>query len=90
LNAEDVTCDLLVAGSGAAGFATALTAHLQGLDVIMVEKAPLFGGRTAYSAGVVWIPITAAQPQPASPTRAKPRSTIWHTTSAIGWTGRGP
>jgi succinate dehydrogenase/fumarate reductase flavoprotein subunit len=61
LNAEDVTCDLLVAGSGAAGFATALTAHLQGLDVIMVEKAPLFGGRTAYSAGVVWIPINAAQ-----------------------------
>jgi hypothetical protein len=32
-----------------------------GLDVIMVEKAPLFGGRTAYSAGVVWIPINAAQ-----------------------------
>lgn len=60
MNADDVTCDVLVAGSGAAGFATALTAHLQGLDVIMVEKAPLFGGRTAYP-GVVWIPINAAQ-----------------------------
>jgi len=61
LNAEGVTCDVLVAGSGAAGFATALTAHLEGLDVIMVEKAPLFGGTTAYSAGVVWIPINSAQ-----------------------------
>ena len=56
-----VTCDVLVAGSGAAGFATALTAQLQGLDVIMVEKAPLFGGTTAYSAGVVWIPVNAVQ-----------------------------
>jgi len=53
LNAEGVTCDVLVAGSGAAGFATPLTAQLEGLDVIMVEKAPLFGGTTAYSAGVV-------------------------------------
>ena len=61
MNADDVTCDVLVAGSGAAGFATALTAHLEGLDVIMVEKAPLFGGTTAYSAGVVWIPINSAQ-----------------------------
>ena len=49
-------CDVLVAGSGAAGFAAALTAHLAGLDVIMVEKEPEFGGTTAYSAGVVWIP----------------------------------
>jgi len=78
-----VTCDVLVAGSGAAGFATALTAQLQGLDVIMVEKAPLFGGTTAYSAGVVWIPVNAAQRAAGSPTRVKARSIIWHTTSAI-------
>src|SRR5215510_12707811 len=54
-------CDVLVAGSGAAGFATALTASLAGLDVLMVEKEPLFGGTTAYSAGVIWIPANAHQ-----------------------------
>lgn len=55
------TCDVLVAGSGAGGFAAALTARLSGLDVLMVEKAPQFGGTTAYSAGVIWIPNNAHQ-----------------------------
>jgi succinate dehydrogenase/fumarate reductase flavoprotein subunit len=58
---QEFTCDVLVAGSGAGGFATALTARLAGLDVLMVEKEPLFGGTTAYSAGVVWIPANAQQ-----------------------------
>jgi succinate dehydrogenase/fumarate reductase flavoprotein subunit len=51
-----IECDVLVAGTGAGGFAAALAARLEGLDVIMVEKEPLFGGTTAYSAGVIWIP----------------------------------
>jgi succinate dehydrogenase/fumarate reductase flavoprotein subunit len=58
---DSVTCDVLVAGSGAGGFAAALTARLAGLDVLMVEKEPLFGGTTAYSAGVVWIPANSHQ-----------------------------
>jgi succinate dehydrogenase/fumarate reductase flavoprotein subunit len=50
-------CDVLVAGSGAGGgFATALTALERALDVLMVEKDALFGGTTAYSMGVIWIP----------------------------------
>ncbi|MBR0777928.1 FAD-dependent oxidoreductase [Bradyrhizobium diazoefficiens] len=57
LSLESGTCDVLVAGSGAGGFAAALAARLHGLDVIMVEKEPLFGGTTAYSAGVIWIPV---------------------------------
>jgi hypothetical protein len=61
LEASTHICDVLVAGSGAAGFAAALTAHLAGLDVIMVEKEPEFGGTTAYSAGVVWIPVNSHQ-----------------------------
>jgi len=56
---EQTSCDVLVAGSGAAGFATALTARMHGLDVLMVEKEPLFGGTTAYSAGVIWIPVNS-------------------------------
>lgn len=53
---EKIECDVLVAGSGAAGLTAAFTAAHEGLDVIMVEKEPVFGGTTAYSAGVIWIP----------------------------------
>lgn len=53
---ETVDCDLLVAGSGASGFTAAITAHDAGLKVLMAEKEPVFGGTTAFSAGVVWIP----------------------------------
>ena len=51
-----IETDLLVVGSGAAGFSAALTASHAGLSVLMVEKEPQFGGTTAYSAGVIWIP----------------------------------
>ena len=60
-SSDSVTCDVLVAGSGASGFAAALTARLAGLDVLIVEKEPLFGGTTAYSAGVAWIPANSFQ-----------------------------
>ena len=33
--AMDLECDVLVAGSGASGFAAALTAAIDGLDVLM-------------------------------------------------------
>lgn len=56
MTAAPVDVDLLVVGSGAAGFSAALTASHAGLRVLMVEKEPLFGGSTAYSAGVIWIP----------------------------------
>ncbi len=51
-----LSCDLLVIGSGAGGLATAIVAKKAGLDVIVVEKEPVFGGTTAYSGGVLWIP----------------------------------
>ena len=54
--AKNLECDVLVAGSGASGFAAALTAAIDGLEVIMVEKAEVFGGTTCFSAGVIWIP----------------------------------
>lgn len=61
-------CDVLVAGSGASGFATALTALKRGLDVLMVEKDAVFGGTTAYSMGVIWVPGNAHLPPAARET----------------------
>ena len=52
----DIDCDVLVIGSGAGGLSTAITARKHGLDVVVVEKAPVFGGTTAFSGGVLWIP----------------------------------
>ncbi len=51
-----LTCDLLVVGSGAGGLSTAIVARKAGLDVVVVEKEPVFGGTTAFSGGVLWIP----------------------------------
>jgi succinate dehydrogenase/fumarate reductase flavoprotein subunit len=49
-------CDVLVAGSGAGGLAAAVTARKAGLEVIVAEKEPWFGGTTALSGGWLWIP----------------------------------
>ena len=49
-------CDVLVIGSGAGGLSAAVCAAHLGLDVIVAEKEPVFGGTTAMSAGVIWIP----------------------------------
>ncbi|MCY0965652.1 FAD-dependent oxidoreductase [Parathalassolituus penaei] len=49
-------CDLLVIGAGAGGLATAITARRLGLNVVVVEKDAVFGGTTAFSGGVLWIP----------------------------------
>ncbi len=49
-------CDVLVVGSGAAGLATAVAAAHYGLKVVVAEKAPWFGGTSAWSGGWLWIP----------------------------------
>lgn len=49
-------CDLLVAGSGAGGMTAALVARSLGLDVLVAEKEPQFGGTTALSGGYLWVP----------------------------------
>ncbi|MEJ8814047.1 FAD-dependent oxidoreductase [Variovorax ureilyticus] len=54
---HETECDLLVVGSGAAGLACAITAKKRGLDVRVIEKEPVFGGTTALSGGVLWIPL---------------------------------
>ena len=54
--ATAIECDVLVAGSGAGGLAAAVTARRHGLEVIVAEKEPLYGGTTARSGGWLWIP----------------------------------
>jgi len=48
--------DVVVVGSGAAAFATALGAIDEGLTAIMVESTDRFGGNTAMSGGGLWLP----------------------------------
>ncbi|MFF3015164.1 FAD-dependent oxidoreductase [Streptomyces sp. NPDC057939] len=48
--------DVVVAGSGAAGLAAAITARLRGLTVLVVEKTGAYGGSTALSGGAIWVP----------------------------------
>ncbi len=48
--------DLVIAGSGGGGIMTALTAHHFGLKPLIIEKNKYFGGTTARSGGVLWVP----------------------------------
>lgn len=51
--------DVLVVGSGVGGMSTAVTAARHGLNVLVVDKEPRFGGTTARSGGWLWIPGTS-------------------------------
>lgn len=55
---QRVDCDVLVVGSGVAGMSAAITAASRGLKVVVVEKAPYYGGTTARSGGWLWVPNT--------------------------------
>lgn len=48
--------DVIIAGSGAAGMTAALRASELNLKVLVVEKAHKYGGTSATSGGVIWIP----------------------------------
>jgi 3-oxosteroid 1-dehydrogenase len=52
--ADDV--DVVIAGSGSAGLTAALRASEFGLKVLVLEKAHKYGGTSATSGGVMWIP----------------------------------
>ena len=50
----DMTTDVLVAGSGAAGVSAAIEASQANAAVLLIETLPRFGGSSAMSAGVVY------------------------------------
>lgn len=52
-------CDVLVIGSGAGGLSSAVSAAHRQLDVLVIEKEPVFGGTSARSGGWMWIPCNA-------------------------------
>ena len=52
--AWDMTTDVLVVGSGAAGASAAIEASQAGAAVLLIESLPRFGGSSAMSAGVVY------------------------------------
>jgi 3-oxosteroid 1-dehydrogenase len=52
----DETFDVVIVGSGAGSVTAALKAKSLGGSCVIVEKQSLFGGSTAFSGGVAWIP----------------------------------
>ena len=51
----DLEIDVVAVGSGAAGLASAITAHDHGVSAVVLERSAQVGGVTAYSFGQVWI-----------------------------------
>lgn len=54
---EQQEFDVVVLGTGAAGFAAAIRAAADGASVGLFEKADTVGGTTAWSGGMAWIPL---------------------------------
>jgi succinate dehydrogenase/fumarate reductase flavoprotein subunit len=57
------TYDVIVIGVGAGGMTAAAVAAAAGLSVLLIEKTEFVGGTTAWSGGMVWIPVNAAMKQ---------------------------
>ena len=60
-DAFDHTVDVLVVGSGGGGLTAALAGEAFGLDALVIEKSPQFGGSTALSGGGIWVPGAPSQ-----------------------------
>jgi succinate dehydrogenase/fumarate reductase flavoprotein subunit len=55
--------DVVVIGAGAGGMTAAAVAASEGLRVLVIEKTEFVGGTTAWSGGMVWIPVNAGMKQ---------------------------
>src|SRR3984885_12009716 len=79
--------DVVVVGSGSAGATAALRACELGLSVLIIEKAHKYGGTSATSGGVLWIPNHG--PSKGGDSREQALEYLNHlvsaTSSAIAW-----
>ncbi len=55
------TYDFVIVGSGASSVAAALKIKEAGKTALIIEKREFFGGSTALSGGVIWIPCNSVQ-----------------------------
>lgn len=55
--AEELSCDVLVMGSGTAGLSAAIAAAEKGANVLVIEKQDIPGGSAVTSAGIVYAPV---------------------------------
>lgn len=78
----DETFDFIVVGSGAAGLVGAIAASRHGLRPLIVEKANTWGGTTATSGGVLWIPCNDLMAEQGAQDSAQSARTYLH--SLIG------
>lgn len=53
---RDRIFDVIVLGAGAGGMTAALVAAQHGLRTLLIERADVVGGTTAFSSGTTWIP----------------------------------
>jgi 3-oxosteroid 1-dehydrogenase len=68
-----VEFDVIVVGCGAAGMVAALTAAKHGLQTVVIEKAPVYGGSAARSGAGIWVPnneVILAAGVPDTPAKA--------------------
>lgn len=52
----DETFDFIIVGSGGGSMCAALVVKAMGMNPLILEKTEFFGGTTAKSGGIMWIP----------------------------------
>ncbi|MFP6660333.1 MAG: FAD-binding protein, partial [Myxococcota bacterium] len=59
----DAEVDVLVVGTGAGGMTAALKAHDEGGRVLVIEKTDQYGGSSAMSSCLLWLPNNHLMPE---------------------------